>query len=263
MLERLRMQEVSQIILTVPEGAVIAGTGLKYGDPIMIIDKPATSQLTFTTNGKKNEDQGFISKSTQTKQIDFTINDGSILYSVWSYLHGVSEEHASSTLRGTEYLELTGDEHNLLLLSAHNDVSMITVYKNVEGQLIKLTLNTDYIVYYIEDEQGIKNYYVELYTPEEYNYMVSYLYTIEDVQTTKLKQLHNNIFATLDVYFDAVDVATDDKHVVCLHCDKVQIFTDLAIGINNSRKASFTPIEIHSIATGNELNKDIATITVI
>lgn len=263
MLERLRMQEVSQIILSVPEGAVIAGTDLKYGEPIMIIDKPATSQLTFVTSGKRNEDQGFISKSTQTKQIDFTINDGSILYSVWSYLHGTSEEHASSTLRGTEYLDLTGDEHNLLLLSAHNNVSMISVYKNIDGKLMKLILNTDYIVYYIDDEEGVRNYYVELREPENYNYMVSYLYTIDDVQMTKLKQLHNNIFATLDVYFDAIDVTTDDKHKVCLHCDKVQIFTDLAIGINNSHKASFTPIEIHSIAAGNELNKDIATITVI
>lgn len=82
MLERLRMQEVSQIILSVPKGAVIAGTNLKYGEPVMIIDKPATSQLTFVTNGKLTEDQGFISKSTQTKQINFIINDGAILYSV-------------------------------------------------------------------------------------------------------------------------------------------------------------------------------------
>lgn len=263
MLERLRMQEVSQIILSVPEGAVIAGTNLKYGEPVMIIDKPATSQLTFATNGKRNEDQGFISKSTQTKQIDFTINDGAILYSVWSYLHGIAEEHVPSILRGTEYLETSGDEHNLLLLSAHEDVSMITVYKSIDGQLIKLNREEDYTVYYVEDEQGIKNYYVELSEATEDRFLVSYLYKINDVQVTKVKQLHNNIFCSMDIYFDAVDVNTDDKHVVCLHCDKVQVFTDLAIGINNSQKASFTPIEIHSIAQGNELNKDIATITVI
>lgn len=262
MLERLRMQEVSQIILSVPKGAVIAGTDLKWGEPIMIIDKPATSQLTFTTGSKKNVDQGFISKSTHTKQIDFTINDGSILYSVWSYLHGMAEENTVSILRGIEYLDTIGDERKLLLLSAHTDVNGITVYRNIDGKLNKLIKDDDYTVYYTE-ENGLKNYYIELKESSTDNYMINYLYSIEDVQVTKIKQLDNNIFCALDVYFDAVDMKTDDKHTVCLHCDKVQIFTDLAIGINNSQKASFTPIEIHSIAQGDGIDREIATITVI
>ena len=49
MLERLRIQEVSEIILSVPEGVVIAGTDLSVGEPVMIIEKPALSQLTFNT----------------------------------------------------------------------------------------------------------------------------------------------------------------------------------------------------------------------
>ena len=43
MLERLRMQEVSQIIFSVPEGAIIAGTDLQVNEPVMIIEKPAMS----------------------------------------------------------------------------------------------------------------------------------------------------------------------------------------------------------------------------
>ena len=59
MLEQLRMQEVSQIILSKPEGAVIRQNrvnpqekGIEYGDfevgePVMIINKPQLSTLDF------------------------------------------------------------------------------------------------------------------------------------------------------------------------------------------------------------------------
>jgi hypothetical protein len=70
----------------------------------------------------------------------------------------------------------------------------------------------------------------------------------------------------MDIYFQAVDMDTDEKHGVCIHCDKVQITTDLAIGVNNSGKASFTPIEVRSItqSSGSEdFNKTVATITVV
>ena len=50
MLERLRIQEVSEIIFTVPEGAIIADTGLKVGEPVMIIKNPGTSKLLFSIN---------------------------------------------------------------------------------------------------------------------------------------------------------------------------------------------------------------------
>jgi hypothetical protein len=65
------------------------------------------------------------------------------------------------------------------------------------------------------------------------------------------------------MYFDAMDMDTDVEKTVCLHCDRVQILTDLRISINNSLDNSFTPIRICSIPEGNDLNKDIATITVI
>ena len=156
----------------------------------------------------------------------------------------------------------SGEEENLLHLSAHTEISLVTVYRCINDKLEKLERNVDYTIYYTMEED-VKNFYIQLVEPDSNQYMVSYLYNIDDVQKTTIKQLHNNIFCAMDIYFDAVDTKTDDKHTVCLHCDKVQIFTDLAIGINNSQKASFTPIEIHSIATGDDLNKDIATITVI
>jgi hypothetical protein len=96
------------------------------------------------------------------------------------------------------------------------------------------------------------------------NYYINYSYVMSNVQKTTIKQIHNNIFCAMDIYFDAVDTSTDDNHTVCVHCDKVQVFMDLAIGINDSTKASFTPIRVCSIPSGGQdLNKDIATITVI
>ena len=109
-----------------------------------------------------------------------------------------------------------------------------------------------------------KKYYIRLNNPKKgKNYFACYTYEIENVSQTKVKQIHNNVFCTIDIYIDAVDMDTDDKHTVCIHCDKVQVFTDLSLGINNSAKASFTPITIKSIAQGPEFNKDVATITVI
>ena len=91
MLERLRMQEVSEIVLTVPEGAVIAGTNLTVGEPIMIIKDPNLSILEFKSTQQENTDaKGFLSASGLTSKLDFTINEGSILYSVWSYIHGIN-----------------------------------------------------------------------------------------------------------------------------------------------------------------------------
>ena len=47
MLEQLCMQEVSQIILSKPDGAVIPGKNYGVGEPIMIINNPALSSLSF------------------------------------------------------------------------------------------------------------------------------------------------------------------------------------------------------------------------
>ena len=82
---------------------------------------------------------------------------------------------------------------------------------------------------------------------------------------TKVKQIHNTVFGALDIYFKAVDIETEDEHVVCVHCDKVQIFMDLSISINNNQKASFTPIRICSIPDGSDkdINRNVATITVV
>lgn len=259
MLERLRMQEVSQIILSVPEGAVIAGTNLHEGEPVMIIEKPSTSQLNFATRGKTAEDgRGFISASGQTQSIDFTINEGSILYAVWSYLHGLNQENTDTILKGSEWLELNKKGNLIKLSTSTEPMNLILYKKNIDEGLSILIPEQDYDIVV---SQGI--YYIHFTKDTVGTYFTVYDYTIKNIQQTLIKQIHNNIFCSMDIYFNAVDMNNDDKHVVCVHCDKVQVFSDLAISINNSSKASFTPIVIKSIPEGDELNKNIATITVI
>lgn len=261
MLERLRMQEVSQIIFSVPEGAVIAGTNLKFGEPVMIIDKPAMSKLTFISREKKAEDgRGFISASGQTQNIDFIINEGTVLYSLWSYLHGLNEENTISKLRGTEWLERKGA---YLKLTTENEPMDLILYSYLDNKLSLLKPQEDYNIFL---NTADNKYYIELINPDNMaadKYYTNYTYVISNVQKTTIKQIHNNVFCAMDIYFDAVDCNTDDKHTVCVHCDKVQIFSDLSIGINDSTKASFTPIQVRSIPAGGDLNKDIATITVV
>ena len=83
MLETLRMQEVSQIVLSMPEGAIIPGKDSLVGEPIMIINNPSLSNLTFTSKAVTAHDaQGHIGTAGITNQLDFIINEGSILYAL-------------------------------------------------------------------------------------------------------------------------------------------------------------------------------------
>ena len=86
MLERLRLQEVSEVILSVPAGVVITGTDFRANEPVLIIEKPALSTLNFRAKTKVAENgRGFLSASGQTNNLDFTINEGSVIYALWSY----------------------------------------------------------------------------------------------------------------------------------------------------------------------------------
>jgi hypothetical protein len=262
MLERLRMQEVSEIVLTVPEGAVIAGTNLTVGEPIMIIKDPSLSILEFKSTAHANNDaKGFISASGLTSQLDFTINEGSILYSVWSYIHGTLEQKGTSTLTGTEWISPDKIMGTDFYLSTESEPRNVTLYELVDGVLVKKTRGQDYDIYVDENRFLIRL----AYQPQFNNFFAVYSYSMSDVSVTKVKQIHNNVFGALDIYFKAVDIETEDEHTVCVHCDKVQIFMDLAISVNNSQKASFTPIRITSIPESSDkgINKDVATITVV
>lgn len=262
MLERLRLQEVSEVILSVPAGVVITGTDFRANEPVLIIEKPALSTLNFRAKTKVAENgRGFLSASGQTNNLDFTINEGSVIYALWSYLHGTKEENTVSTLKGTEYLK---PEEDILTLSIQgqeaNPRNIIVYYKNVDSKLIKLANGADYTSYYISDSQ---QYIVKLNEPKDAEYFVVYDYDIQNTSKTTIKQIHNNIICSMDVYFNAMDMDTDEEYKVCLHCERVQVFTDLMLSINDSTQSSFTPIRITSVPEGNELNKDIATITVI
>lgn len=261
MLERLRMQEVSEIVLTVPEGAIIAGTNLTVGEPIMIIKDPSLSILEFKTTAHANSDaKGFLSASGLTSKLDFTINEGSILYSVWSYIHGILEQKGTSVLKGTEWILPENIIGTDFYLTAESEPKNVTLYELVDGVLQKRTRGQDYEIYANEDR-----FLIRLSQPSNNKFFIVYSYTMTDVSVTKVKQIHNNVFGALDIYFKAVDIETEDEHVVCVHCDKVQIFMDLSISVNNNQKASFTPIRICSIPDGadKDINRNVAIITVV
>ena len=261
MLERLRMQEVSEIVLTVPEGAIIAGTNLTVGEPIMIIKDPSLSVLEFKTTEHANSDaKGFLSASGLTSRLDFTINEGSILYSVWSYIHGTLEQKGTSILKGTEWILPENIIGTDFYLSAESEPKNVTLYELIDGVLQKRTRGQDYEIYANEDR-----FLIRLSQPSDNKFFIVYSYTMTDVSVTKVKQIHNNVFGALDIYFKAVDIETEDEYTVCVHCDKVQVFMDLAISVNNNQKASFTPIRICSIPemTDGRINRDVATITVV
>ncbi len=261
MLERLRMQEVSEIVLTVPEGAIIAGTNLTVGEPIMIIKDPSLSILEFKTTAHANSDaKGFLSAYGLTSKLDFTINEGSILYSVWSYIHGILEQKGTSVLKGTEWILPENIIGTDFYLSAESEPKNVTLYELVNGVLQKRTRGQDYEIYANEDR-----FLIRLSQPSNNKFFIVYSYTMTDVSVTKVKQIHNNVFGALDIYFKAVDIETEDEHVVCVHCDKVQVFMDLSISVNNNQKASFTPIRICSIPEGadKDINRNVATITVV
>ena len=277
MLEQLRMQEVSQIILSKPEGAVIRQNrinpqqkGVEYGDfevgePVMIINNPSLSNLSFVSRPVvANDAQGHIGTAGITNHIDFVVNEGSVLYALWGYIYGLNEEEPGRTkIRGNEYLQI--DEQGYAKLSAKPEMSpgndKFYVYK-VDDNANVLLSNDEYEICVSDTEP--RQWYLHILAGNEgEQYFVTYNYLIEATTITKVKQVHNNVFCAMDIYIDAVDLKNDDKHTVYIHCDKVQVDTDLMLSVNNSGKASFTPIHIKSVATGEELNKDIATVVVI
>lgn len=277
MLEQLRMQEVSQIILSKPEGAVIRQNrinpqqkGVEYGDfevgePVMIINNPSLSNLSFVSRPVvANDAQGHIGTAGITNHIDFVVNEGSVLYALWGYIYGLNEEEPGLTkIRGNEYLQI--DEQGYAKLSAKPEMSpgndKFYVYKVDDNSNVLLS-NDEYEICVSDTEP--RQWYLHILAGKEgEQYFVTYNYLIEATTITKVKQVHNNVFCAMDIYIDAVDLKNDDKHTVYIHCDKVQVDTDLMLSVNNSGKASFTPIHIKSVATGEELNKDIATVVVI
>lgn len=264
MLEQLRMQEVSQIIFTMPEGAIIPGKNYRVGEPVMIIDNPALSTLSFLSRPVTAADnQGHIGTAGITKNLEFIINDGAILYSLWSYVYGYDngKPEGETYLRGNEYLTLQDDG----LLHLKERPRHLYLYLVRDNGNILIPNNEYEILELVEDETNNVCSYAIQYTNASINetYMVFYEYLVEPVTVSNVKQIHNNIFCTMDVYIDAVDLKNDDKHTVYIHCDKVQITTDLVLSINDSNKASFTPIKVTSIPDGDGFNKDVATIVVV
>lgn len=278
MIEQLRMQEVSQIILSKPKGAIIrqnpdkrpGNKGPEYGDfevgePVMIINNPALSNLSFVSKPVTATDgQGHIGTAGITNQIDFIINEGSVLYALWSYLYGLNDDQPGLVkIRGNEYLD--SDSQGYIKLSTKPELDTgndkFYLYKVEDNENILLSHNE--YEFCVTDKEP-RDWLVHIFDAEEGDtYFVSYDYKVAPLSVSNIKQVHNNIFCSMDIYIDAVDLKNDDKHTVYIHCDKVQVDTDLILSVNDSGKASFTPIRIKSVATGEDLNKNIATIVVI
>lgn len=265
MIEQLRMQEVSQIILSMPEGAIIKNKHFEVGEPVMVINNPSLSNLSFVSRPVGvNDAQGHVGTAGITNNIDFVINEGSVLYALWSYIYGFNDEEPGATkIKGNEYL--TADEDGKIILSAIPELNpgidrfYLYTSKDNENQLLP---HSSYG--FEEDANGNLTGIVYIDGAQEGDmFFVTYTYKMDALTVTKIKQIHNNIFCAMDIYIDAVDLKNDDKHTVYIHCDKVQVDTDMVLSINDSSKASFTPIRIKSIADGAELNKDVATIVVI
>lgn len=252
MLEQLRMQEVSQIILSKPKGAVIKRGEKDFltGEPIMIINNPALSNLSFVSSPVNVDDaQGHLGMAGITNKIDFVINEGSVLYALWSYIYGLSnEEPGQVKIKGNEHLRV--DKDGYAQLSAKPEVEpgidKVYIYK-VEDNKNTLLDNDSYEFCVSSDEPRVWYIHILDEFEEGDTYFITYNYLVEPLSVSTIHQIHNNIFAAMDIYIDAVDLKNDDKHTVYIHCDKVQIHTDMALSVNDSSKASFTPIRVLSV----------------
>ena len=265
MIEQLRMQEVSQIILSMPEGAVIKNKHFEVGEPVMVINNPSLSNLSFVSRPVGvNDGQGHVGTAGITNNIDFVINEGSVLYALWSYIYGFNDEVPGATkIKGNEYL--TADKDGKIILSAKPELNpgIDRFYLYACKDNINTLLSNQSYAFEVDDNDEVTGVVQIDNAKEGDTFFVTYTYTIDATTVTKIKQIHNNIFCAMDIYIDAVDLKNDNKHTVYIHCDKVQVDTDMVLSINDSSKASFTPIRIKSIADGGELNKDVATVVVI
>lgn len=251
MIESMRLQEVNQIVLS----------DYTDGRPIMIINNPSMSQLSFNIQSNVNsDDRGYLGTSTMTNNLDFVINDGTILMALWSKLYGIEEnKEESKIVRGIEYLSL--DEKNKLHLSSEfkGDMYLYSIDDNI-NTIVPIR---DYTIEKDDDDKYTIISFDSGYEIKE-NYMASYLYEINPVSVVKVKQIHEGLLCSLDIYMSGTDLKNDDKHNAIIHCNKVQVNTDFVISINDSKNASFTPIHVRSIPeASSNINKDVATMTIL
>lgn len=262
MLETLRMQEVSQVVLSMIEGAIIPGKPSLVGEPILIINNPSLSNLIFTAKSiAANDAQGHIGTAGITNSLDFTINDGSILYALWNYIYGIAEREQGNTI-------ISGNEHLVANKQGYIILNAKPILEDQNFYLYKVEDNQNILLKHDEYEFSVtedgEQWLVHIFDAQEYDeFLAVYSYQVTPITVSHIKQIHNNIFASIDIYIDAVDLKNDDKHTVIVHCDKVQVDTNMVISVNNSTKASFTPIHIKSVPEGDEFNKDVATVVVI
>jgi hypothetical protein len=167
MLEQLRMQEVSQIILSKPEGAVIRQNrtnpqekGVEYGDfeigePVMIINNPSLSNLSFLSRPVVAQDaQGHIGTAGITNNIDFVINEGSVLYALWAYIYGLNEEKPGLVkIRGNEYLQTDKDGYVKLGAKPEMDPGNDKIYLYKVEDNKNILLNIDEYEFCVSDEE--------------------------------------------------------------------------------------------------------------
>lgn len=255
MFERLRMQEVKKIVFSVPEGGAIGERlGLQTGDPIMIINKPNTSDLTFISRTKFNESgKGFVNLTGSTSTIDFTINDGSVLFTLWSYLHGRVIRDSIAPVPIVE--ELTSENDTLVLSNVPVTTKKAVALYKIENGILQ---------YINKDDFNITDniIYLNFKTNGE-NFTAVYDYQATASMVSFIQQLHNSILCAVDIFIDAIDLTTGDKHMVYVRIDRAQLDTDLKLFLNDSAKASFTPIKIYAVPEGSSGNRSMATIVVV
>lgn len=255
MFERLRMQEVKKIIFSVPEGGAIGEIlGLQTGDPIMIINKPNTSDLTFISRTKFNESgKGFVNLTGSTSTIDFTINDGSVLFTLWSYLHGRVVKDCIAPVPAIE--EIISEDDTLTLSNTPVTTKKAVALYKLENGILQ---------YISKDDFTINDNVVTLdFTTDGESFTAVYDYQANANMVSFIKQLHNSILCAVDIFIDAVDLVTGEKHTVYVRIDRAQLDTDLKLFLNDSAKASFTPIKIYAIPEGSSGNRSMATIVVV
>jgi hypothetical protein len=246
MLERIRFQNIDMIVLKARDKYQIGERCYQKGQPILIIDNPAISSFNVYKNDSEPQSRGAEALTSVINRVEFEIVDGQIHYELWNSMF--SEKVSSNIIQKFK-------RKNLKLES----IDEIDFEEEIKGMFIyKAGLNGSDTTMVGVDEYLIDDSKVIFQFPITGDYWFLYYVEKEVSDIRRVKQVSDNMIASLEVQGEALDMATGEKRRIILIFPKVSVNVDLGIRFG-ADSADFTAIKCVAMPelSASGISKDI------
>lgn len=252
MIDKIRFQEIENVILKAPMDMTINGKCYKKGQPVMIINKPSLSVLEAHGEEKQVSSRGYEGSNSTLDYVNFNIVDGYISLGLWNAIFGDVKLNTETLVTKRVGVDLI-NEDKITLPDVPKDLFLYLI--NVDTGAQELVSSSQYT---------INGKDIILSTSITRSMIIVYTTNINAMEISTAKQIGSNLVLELEIMGTAYDPISGDKFNISIQCPKVNVSVDLNIGFNAQERVSFTPIHCKctpSLAK-NGINKSIFDIVV-